>query len=65
MLGDNKSLFDQLQQEGATARTRYYERAILLLKRAALLLILLPFLVTDDNMVADMFTKATEKAKFR
>ena len=60
MLGDNKSLFDQLQQEGATARTRYYERAILLLKRAALLLILLPFLVTDDNMVADMFTKATD-----
>ena len=35
-----------------------------MLKRAALLLILLPFLVTDDNMVADMFTKATEKAKF-
>ena len=64
MLGDNKSLFDQLQQEGASARTRYYERAVLLLKRAVLLLIMTPFLVTTDNMLADVFTKATDKGTF-
>ena len=58
MVGDNKSLFDQLQQEGASARTRYYERAILLLKRAVLLLIMTPHLVTTDNMLADVFTKS-------
>ena len=56
MLGDNKSLYDQLQQEGASARTRYYERAILLLKRAVLLLIMTPYFVTTDNMLADVFT---------
>ena len=64
MLGDNKSLYDQLQQEGASARTRYYERAILLLKRAVLLLIMTPYLVTTDNMLADVFTKATDKGTF-
>ena len=64
MLGDNKSLYNQLQQEGASARTRYYERAVLLLKRAVLLLIMTPHLVTTDNMLADVFTKATDKGTF-
>ena len=64
MLGDNKSLFEQVQQEGASARTRYYERAILLLKRTVLLLITYPYLVTTDNMLADVFTKATDKGTF-
>ena len=54
MLGDNKSLYEQVQQEGASARTRYYERAVLLLKRAVLLLIMTPYLVTTDNMLADV-----------
>ena len=36
MIGDNKALFDQVQQEGALPRTRYYERAVLLPKRAVL-----------------------------
>eukprot|EP00966_Prymnesium_polylepis_P190598 4417352-Prymnesium_polylepis.1 len=27
MLGDNKALYDLVQQEGASARTRYFERA--------------------------------------
>ena len=64
MLGDNRGLYLSIQQEGATARTRYYERAILLLKRAVLLLILSPFLVKTDDMMADMFTKALEKSTF-
>ena len=44
MLGDNKALYDQLQQDGASARTRYYERAMLLLKRTVLLFVLFPSL---------------------
>ena len=41
-----------------------YERAILLLKRAVLLLIMLPYLVTTDNMLSDVFTKAADKGTF-
>ena len=43
---------------------RHYERATLLFKRAVLLLILSPFKISDADMVADIFTKAVEKAKF-
>ena len=55
-LGDNKAVYEMVQVEGASVRTRYYERAILLLKRAVLLLILKPFLVTTDYMLADILT---------
>ena len=44
--------------------TRYYERAVLLLKRAILLLILMPFLVKTDSMLADVMTKATDRGTF-
>ena len=64
MLGDNKALFTQLQQEGASHRTRYYERAVLLLKCAVLLLIFKPFLVGTHDMIADIMTKATDKGTF-
>jgi len=63
-LGDNQALFTSIQQEGATSRTRYYERAIMLIKRAVLLRLLAPFLVGTNQMIADMFTKAVEKASF-
>ena len=63
-LGDNKSNHTTSQQIGASSRTRYYERATLLFKRAVLLLILSPSIVTTDNMVADIFTKATDKSTF-
>ena len=63
-MGDNKANDTTSQQLGSTARTRYYERAVLLFKRAVLLLILSPYLVKIDQMMADIFTKATEKAIF-
>ena len=44
MLGDNKAYTEIVQQEGASARTRYYERAVLLVKRAVLLLIMSVYL---------------------
>ena len=64
MLGDNKAMYDMVQQEGASIRTRYYERATLLIKRAILLLLLTPYLVSTQFMLADIFTKAPEKAIF-
>ena len=65
MLGDNKAMFDMIQQEGASSRTRYYERATLLIKRATLLLILKPLLIKTSDMLADVFTKPTEKPLFQ
>ena len=63
-LGDNLALYTIVQQEGASARTRYYERATLLIKRAVLLLIFRPYLVKTTDMIADVFTKATDKGTF-
>ena len=62
--GDNKSNTTTSQQVGSTSRTRYYERAVLLFKRAVLLLILFPFQVDTKQMIADIFTKATDKQTF-
>ena len=64
MLGDNDALWKTVHHEGHSARVRHYERATLLFKRAVLLLILSPFKISDSDMVADIFTKAVEKAKF-
>jgi hypothetical protein len=57
-------LFTSVQQVGASSRTRYYERAVMLFKRAVLLLIVEPFLVSTDQMIGDIFTKAVERGAF-
>ena len=57
-------MYKLVTQEGATPRTRYYERATLLIKRAVLMLLLIPYLVSTRFMVADMFTKALDKGSF-
>ena len=64
MLGDNEAMYNLVTQEGASSRTRYYERATMLIKRAVLMLLLNPLLVKTHYMIADMFTKALEKASF-
>ena len=63
-IGDNKAMIDQCFKEGATVRTRYYERTALFLKRAALLLIIKPVLVKTTDMIADILTKPTDKGTF-
>ena len=63
-LGDNKAMYTLVTQEGATTRTRYYERATLLIKRAVLMLLLAPYLIATQFMIADIFTKALEKGSF-
>ena len=64
MLGDNKASFDLIQQEGASSRTRYFERATLLIKRAVLLLLVQPYLIATQYMIADIFTKALPRDTF-
>lgn len=62
--GDNKPSFQMIQREGMSVRTRYYERATLLIKRAVLLLLVQPFLISTDAMAADIFTKALPRDSF-
>ena len=64
LLIDAKATRDVIVNPGATARTRYYERAVMLVKRLYHLLILQPFLITTDKMVADIFTKALPPEPF-
>ena len=64
MLGDNQAMYRMVTQEGATSRTRYYERATMLIKRAVLMLLLQPYLVPTTSMIADLFTKALEKGQY-
>ena len=52
-------------QDGATSRTRYYERATMLIKRAVLMLMLFPYLVKTDKMIADMLTKVLPRPGFQ
>ena len=63
-LGDNQAMYRMVTQEGATSRTRYYERATMLIKRAVLMLLLQPYLIGTTNMIADLFTKALDKGQF-
>jgi hypothetical protein len=64
MLGDNQAYHSLVSTEGASVRTRYYERATMLIKRAVLMLLVRPFLVATHYMIADMFTKALEKSSY-
>ena len=64
MLGDNQAMHTLITQEGATSRTRYYERATMLIKRAVLMLLLVPLFISTKHMIADIFTKAVDKGSF-
>ena len=64
MLGDNAAMMDVIKHEGASTRTRYFDRVTLLVKRAYQLLMVDPTLITTDNMIADIFTKSTDKGTF-
>ena len=64
LLGDNKALNDLVMEPGATARTKYYERAVLIVKRLYTLLVVSPFLILTKFMIADVFTKALDRDAF-
>ena len=64
MLGDNSACFELVQKEGSSQLTRHFERAIAAIKYAIMLLIVRPYLVTTECMIADIFTKAVDEETF-
>ena len=61
---DNSAMYDLVKKHGSSQRTRHFERAITLVKWAVLRLLITPWLVTTDCMIADIFTKAVDKETF-
>ena len=57
-------MYDLVVKDGASSRTRYFERATILIKYAIMKLVVFVELVTTDNMLADLFTKAVTKEIF-
>ena len=64
LLGDNSAMMDLIKKDGTTARTRYFERATMLVKYAVMKLIVETHLVPTAKMIADIFTKAVDKETF-
>ena len=64
ILIDSQAARDSIVKPGATARTRFFERAITLIKRLYMLLMVMPHLIPTSLMVADIFTKAVDKNTF-
>ena len=68
LLVDNKALYDLVTKPGASARTRYFERATRFVKYAVAKIMIVLLLIGTKYMVADIFTKPLEKElyyKFR
>lgn len=65
LIGDNKATRDLLVNPGSTSRTRYFERATMLVKRLVQMLVVTPYLVGTDLMVADILTKSTKRDTFK
>ena len=58
LLIDNEAMLKACGKDGASSRTRYFERATMFVKEAAMRLIVALRLVKTDDEVADVFTKA-------
>jgi hypothetical protein len=63
LLGDCKATKDIITKPGSTQRTRYFERATMLVKRLFMMHVIVPVLIRTDDMVADIFTKALPRDK--
>lgn len=64
LLCDNEAMFKLVQSTVVSQRTRHFERAATLLRWSVLRLLVQPFLVGTDYMIADIFTKAVEQDTF-
>jgi hypothetical protein len=64
MLGDNLAMYRLVNREGASSRSRHFERATVMIKFAILRLICACIHVSTTCCVADIFTKATDEATF-
>ena len=63
LLGDCKATKDIIVKPGSTQRTKYFERATLLVKQLFMKGIIVPVLIRSEDMVADVFTKALPRDK--
>ena len=57
-------MFDVISKPGQTEKTSHFDRATLLIKHLYMKYIIEPRLIPTKDMIADIFTKALEKAKF-
>ena len=57
-------MMDPVTKEGTSQRTRYFDRATLLVKYAVMQLIVAVKLVSTKMMIADLLTKATDQETF-
>jgi hypothetical protein len=64
LLVDNSALLPVVMKDGASSRTRYFERSTLFVKYAYLREYVTPMLVGTADEVADIFTKAVDIATF-
>ena len=63
-LGDNDASVKIIQKGGSSQRTRWFERATILVKFAVLKYIIKPMLVGTKFMIADIFTKPVDEETF-
>ena len=63
MLGDCKATKDITTKPGSTPRTKYFERATLLVKHLFMKNVITPMLISTEDMVADVFTEALSREK--
>jgi hypothetical protein len=64
LLGDNSAMIDLINKDGTTSRSRYFERATMLVKYAVIRLLVTVKLISTNDMMADIFTKAVDKDTF-
>ena len=64
LLGDNSAMNDLIRKDGTTSRSRYFERTTMLVKYAVLRLMIAVHLISTNDMMADIFTKAVDKDTF-
>ena len=64
LLVDNQALIKVVTKDGATARTRYFDRATILVKEQWMRRVVEVLFVRTTDEVADIFTKATDTATF-
>ena len=60
LLGDNSAMIDLINKDGTTSRSRYFERATMLVKFAVIRLLVTVKLISKNDMMADIFTKAVD-----
>jgi len=64
LIGDSQPTRDLIVKPGSSARTRYFERATMLVKRLYMKGVIEPYLVPTSSMVADIFTKSLDRNVF-